>query len=77
MKYVLKDAAAAMGHVYLPRAELARKSAQLLKVPEDMCQRQIDQLTGRAKHSLFFISHGPHLVKPCFGFRHGCGGNFR
>ena len=33
-----------MGHVYLPRAELARKSAQLLKVPEDMCQRQIDQL---------------------------------
>ena len=44
MKYVLKDAAAAMGHVYLPRAELARKSAQLLKVPEDMCQRQIDQL---------------------------------
>ncbi|MGN1021663.1 MAG: ATP-dependent RecD-like DNA helicase [Aristaeellaceae bacterium] len=44
MKYVLKDAAAAMGHVYLPRAELARRSAQLLKVPEDMCQRQIDQL---------------------------------
>lgn len=44
MKYVLKDAAAAMGHVYLPRAELAKKASQLLRVDESLCQRQIDQL---------------------------------
>lgn len=45
MDYVLKDAAAAMGHVYLPRAELAKKAAQLLQISEELCQRQIDQMT--------------------------------
>ncbi|MBQ8653625.1 MAG: ATP-dependent RecD-like DNA helicase [Clostridia bacterium] len=44
MKYVLKDAAAAMGHVYLPRGELARKASQLLRVDESLCQREIDQM---------------------------------
>ncbi len=44
MKYILSDAAAAMGHVYLPRSELVKKSAQLLRVDESLCQRQIDQM---------------------------------
>lgn len=44
MTYVLKEAAVAMGHVYLPRAELARKASQMLQVDEAQCQRQIDQM---------------------------------
>lgn len=44
MKYVLKDAAAAMGHVYLPEGELIAKSAALLRVEEALCRRQLQQM---------------------------------
>lgn len=44
LRYVLKDAAASMGHVYLPRAELERKAAQLLRIDAALCARQVDQL---------------------------------
>ncbi len=44
LRYILKDAAAAMGHVYLPREELERKAAQLLRIDAALCARQVDQL---------------------------------
>ena len=44
VKYVLRDAAASMGHVYLPRRELNLRAAQLLHVEEALCHRQIQQL---------------------------------
>ena len=44
VKYVLRDAAASMGHVYLPRRELTLRAAQLLHVEEALCHRQIQQL---------------------------------
>ena len=44
VKYVLRDAAASMGHVYLPRRELTLRAAQLLRVEEALCHRQIQQL---------------------------------
>ena len=44
VKYVLRDAAVSMGHVYLPRRELTLRAAQLLHVEEALCHRQIQQL---------------------------------
>ncbi len=44
LRYILKDAAASMGHVYLPREELERKAAQLLRIDAALCARQVDQL---------------------------------
>lgn len=45
LKYVLKDMAAAMGHVYLPRAELLSRASQLLRVEEELIDRQVTRLT--------------------------------
>ncbi len=44
LRYILKDAAASLGHVYLPREELERKAAQLLRIDAALCARQVDQL---------------------------------
>ena len=37
MKYILRDAASASGHVYLPEKELCASAASLLQVPSDLC----------------------------------------
>ena len=41
LKYILRDAAGSMGHVYLPRQELIARAAQLLRVEEALAERQV------------------------------------
>ncbi len=41
MKYILQDAAASSGHVYLPEEELCSVSASLLNVPLDLCRQAL------------------------------------
>ena len=44
MKYVLREAAASAGHVYLPEEELCGASASLLQVSRDLCARALTSL---------------------------------
>ena len=44
LKYILRDAAGSMGHVYLPRQELIARAAQLLRVEEALVERQVVEL---------------------------------
>jgi len=44
MKYVLREAAASAGHVYLPEDELYGASASLLQVPRELCGRALTAL---------------------------------
>ena len=44
MKYILRDAAAVSGHVYLPEKELCASTASLLQVPPDLCARALRAL---------------------------------
>ncbi len=44
MKYVLREASASAGHVYLPEAELCAASAALLQVPRSLCERALTAL---------------------------------
>lgn len=44
LKYVLKEVSVSMGHVYLPRQELLKRTAGLLRLDEEMCARQLQQL---------------------------------
>lgn len=39
MKYILRDAAASSGHVFLPEGELCSVSASLLSVPLELCRQ--------------------------------------
>lgn len=43
-KYVLQDAASAMGHVYLPRNELVSRAAALLRVDDALVDVQISRM---------------------------------
>ena len=47
LKYILQDAAAGMGHCYLPRLELLRHAVSLLRVEEPLVDRMIAQLLLR------------------------------
>ena len=52
MSYILRDAAASSGHVYLPEAELCSASAALLNVPLPLCQQALrGMLVSGALHS--------------------------
>jgi exodeoxyribonuclease V alpha subunit len=44
MKYILRDAASASGHVYLPEKELYASAASLLQVSPDLCQQALRSL---------------------------------
>ena len=44
LKYVLREAAASAGHVYLPEEELCAASASLLQVPRELCARALASL---------------------------------
>ena len=44
MKYVLREAAASAGHVYLPEEELCGASASLLQVSRELCARALTSL---------------------------------
>ncbi len=41
MRYILRDAAASSGHVYLPEEELSATSATLLNVPNELCRQAL------------------------------------
>ena len=47
LKYLLKDAAAAAGHVFLPQGYLVERCAQLLRVEAPLVQRQLQTLLLR------------------------------
>ncbi len=47
LKYLLRDAAASAGHVYLPQAYLTQRCAQLLHVEEALVARQLQVLMLR------------------------------
>ncbi len=44
LKYVLKEAAIGMGHVYLPRQELVARASQQLRVEEALIERQLTRM---------------------------------
>lgn len=44
MKYVLREASASAGHVYLPEQELCAAAASLLQVPRELCARALTSL---------------------------------
>ena len=44
MKYILRDAASASGHVYLPEKELCASTASMLQVSPDLCQQALRAL---------------------------------
>ena len=44
LKYVLREAAASAGHVYLPEDELCAASASLLQVPRELCSRALTSM---------------------------------
>lgn len=45
LKYILKDMAAAQGHIYLPRAELIARAAQLLRVEPELAEHHLMRMT--------------------------------
>ena len=44
MKYILREASASAGHVYLPEGELCGAAAGLLQVPRELCGRALTSL---------------------------------
>ncbi len=44
-KYLLKEAAASQGHIYLPRGELLQRAAQLLRVDADLAEHYLMRMT--------------------------------
>lgn len=47
LKYILKDAALASGHVYLPREEMLRRAQKLTEAPLPLAARELDGLALR------------------------------
>lgn len=45
LKYLLKDAAAAQGHLYLPRGELLNRAVQLLRVEAELVEHYLMRMT--------------------------------
>ncbi len=56
LKFVLKDAAIGMGHVYLPRPELVSRASQLLRVEEALIDRQLTRMA--LLRELVFMTSG-------------------
>ena len=44
LKYILREAAASSGHVYLPEAELCTSAASLLQIPRELCENALTAL---------------------------------
>ena len=66
LKYMLRDASAGMGHVYLPRAELVSRTAQLLRVEEDLVDHQLTRLTLLRELVLSVGEDGERVYLPLF-----------
>ncbi len=45
LKYILKEAAAAQGHIFLPRGELLQRASQLLRVEPDLAEHYLMRMT--------------------------------
>ena len=45
LKYILKEAAASQGHIYLPRGELLQRASQLLRVDPDLAEHHLMRMT--------------------------------
>ena len=45
LKYILKEASAAQGHIYLPRAELLSRASQLLRVEPELAEHHLMRMT--------------------------------
>ena len=45
LKYLLKEAAASQGHIYLPRKELLQRAAQLLRVEGELAEHHLMRMT--------------------------------
>ena len=56
LKFVLKDSAIGMGHVYLPRPELVSRASQLLRVEEALIDRQLTRMA--LLRELVFMTSG-------------------
>ena len=56
LKYVLKDAAGSLGHVYLPRGELVSRASQLLRVEEALIEHQLARMA--LLRELIFMTSG-------------------
>ncbi len=44
LNYILREAAASSGHIYLPEEELCGAAASLLQVPRDLCRKALTSL---------------------------------
>ena len=44
LRYVLREMAGAMGHVYMPRGELIERTAGLLRIEQELVARSVEQL---------------------------------
>ena len=44
LKYLLREAAVAMGHIYLPRQDLTNRAAQLLQVEPDLIEHHLTRM---------------------------------
>ena len=47
LRYVLREMAGAMGHVYMPREELIERTAGMLRVDRELVERGVNQLSLR------------------------------
>ncbi len=45
LKYILKEAAASQGHIYLPRKELLARASQLLRVEPELAEHHLIRMT--------------------------------
>ncbi len=45
LKYVLRDAAASQGHIYLPREELLGRTTQMLRVDDELVAHELARMT--------------------------------
>ena len=68
MKYILRDAASASGHVYLPEKEICASASSLLQVPADLCLQALRSLlvSGALKGEMDDSASGRRIYLPFY-----------
>ncbi|MDO5436264.1 MAG: ATP-dependent RecD-like DNA helicase [Clostridia bacterium] len=66
LKYLLREAASSMGHVYLPENDLCREAAGLLGVPLDLCVHALSVLLLRHEIISVAAEEGNRCYLPSF-----------
>ena len=64
--YLLQDAAASAGHVYLPEEELCAQAAALLKAPADLCRENLTALLLDRRLTAEEGTEGRRVYLPAF-----------